>query len=97
MNLRLFPIKPPYDPPFQLVNNDDVYIPDWAVIAFFAATGPEPTADDYKFELERDRLKNPHNDNHIAANKRRERDEIRAQLKFKQAEAMLAELKRRCP
>jgi hypothetical protein len=56
---------------------------DW-----FATFAPEPTDDQVKWEAERDRAANPHNDNYKPA--RRSILEIRAELRYRYADAMIA-------
>jgi hypothetical protein len=56
---------------------------------WYATFAPEPSEDRIKDAMEMDRLKNPHNDNYKPA--RRSYAEIVAELKFRYADAMLAE------
>lgn len=56
---------------------------DW-----FATFASEPSDEAVKFEAERDRLANPHGDTYKP--RRREVSEIRASLRYRHADAMLA-------
>ena len=54
---------------------------------YIAIHAPEPSAEEIKFEGERDRLANPHNDNYKPL--RRSRLQIIADLKFAYADAII--------
>lgn len=56
------------------------------LIDVFAMLAPEPTKDDIRVEMERDRLANPHNDSYKP--RRRSEREVVAQLKYRYAQAM---------
>lgn len=59
---------------------------------YFAAHAPEPSLEAIRFELERDRMRNPHNDSYKPPI--RGQSEIVAYLKYRYADAMLTERNR---
>lgn len=69
------------------MGNINLVLPEETLRAMYAAIAPAPTDEEIKWEMQKDRNLNPHNDFHKP--KLRERNEVIADLRFKFADTML--------
>lgn len=77
------------EPAFPIKNDFDVH-KGMTLRDYFAIHAPEPSNDKVAQEQERDRMRNPHNDGPPKP-KIRSEYEIRTELRYRYAAAMLAE------
>lgn len=60
---------------------------DMNLLDWFATFAPEPTKEEIEYEMQQDKLKNPHNDSYKP--KRRSKVEIICELRYKYANEMI--------